>query len=48
MDYVLELCGVSKTFGNVRAVDDLSLQVAEGSFYHCWGQAAAARRRRCA
>jgi spermidine/putrescine transport system ATP-binding protein len=32
MDYVLELCGVSKTFGDVRAVDDLSLQVRSGEF----------------
>ena len=37
MDYVLELCGVSKTFGDVRAVDDLSLQVRRGEFLSLLG-----------
>ena len=37
MDYVLELCGVSKTFGAVRAVDDLSLQVRRGEFLSLLG-----------
>jgi spermidine/putrescine transport system ATP-binding protein len=37
MDYVLELCGVSKTFGDVRAVDDLSLQVRKGEFLSLLG-----------
>jgi spermidine/putrescine transport system ATP-binding protein len=37
MDYVLELHGVSKTFGNVRAVDDLSLQVRRGEFLSLLG-----------
>src|SRR5262245_43818872 len=32
MDYVLELRGVSKSFGAVRAVDDLWLQVHRGEF----------------
>jgi spermidine/putrescine transport system ATP-binding protein len=32
MDYVLELRGVSKTFGDVCAVNDLSLQVRRGEF----------------
>jgi spermidine/putrescine transport system ATP-binding protein len=37
MDYVLELRGVSKTFGTVRAVDDLSLQVRQGEFLSLLG-----------
>jgi spermidine/putrescine transport system ATP-binding protein len=37
MDYVLELCGVSKTFGDVRAVDNLSLQVRRGEFLSLLG-----------
>jgi spermidine/putrescine transport system ATP-binding protein len=37
MDYVLELRGVSKTFGNVCAVDDLSLQVHRGEFLSLLG-----------
>jgi spermidine/putrescine transport system ATP-binding protein len=37
MDYVLELCGVSKTFGGVRAVDNLSLQVCRGEFLSLLG-----------
>jgi spermidine/putrescine transport system ATP-binding protein len=37
MDYVLELRGVSKTFGTVRAVDDLSLQVRKGEFLSLLG-----------
>jgi spermidine/putrescine transport system ATP-binding protein len=37
MDYVLELCGVSKTFGDVRAVDDLSIQVRKGEFLSLLG-----------
>src|SRR5688572_5749764 len=37
MDYVLELCGVSKTFGDVRAVDDVSLQVRRGEFLSLLG-----------
>jgi spermidine/putrescine transport system ATP-binding protein len=37
MDYALELCGVSKTFGNVRAVDSLSLQVRKGEFLSLLG-----------
>ena len=37
MDFVLELCGVSKTFGAVRAVDDLSLQVRRGEFLSLLG-----------
>jgi spermidine/putrescine transport system ATP-binding protein len=37
MDYVLELRGVSKTFGGVRAVDDLSLQVRKGEFLSLLG-----------
>jgi spermidine/putrescine transport system ATP-binding protein len=37
MDYVLELRGVSKTFGDVRAVDDLSLQVRHGEFLSLLG-----------
>ena len=37
MDYVLELRGVTKTFGGVRAVDDLSLQVRQGEFLSLLG-----------
>jgi spermidine/putrescine transport system ATP-binding protein len=37
MDYVLELRGVSKTFGGVRAVDDLSLRVRQGEFLSLLG-----------
>jgi spermidine/putrescine transport system ATP-binding protein len=37
MDYVLELRGVRKTFGNVCAVDDLSLQVHGGEFLSLLG-----------
>jgi spermidine/putrescine transport system ATP-binding protein len=37
VDYVLELCGVSKTFGDMRAVDDLSLQVRTGEFLSLLG-----------
>jgi spermidine/putrescine transport system ATP-binding protein len=37
MDYVLELRDVSKTFGDVRAVDDLSLQVRKGEFLSLLG-----------
>jgi spermidine/putrescine transport system ATP-binding protein len=37
MDYVLELHGVSKTFGNMPAVDDLSLQVRRGEFLSLLG-----------
>jgi spermidine/putrescine transport system ATP-binding protein len=37
MDYVLELQHVSKTFGDVRAVDDLSLQVRRGEFLSLLG-----------
>ena len=37
MDYVLELHGVSKTFSDVRAVDDLSLQVRRGEFLSLLG-----------
>ena len=37
MDYVLELCRVSKTFGGVCAVDDLSLQVRRGEFLSLLG-----------
>jgi spermidine/putrescine transport system ATP-binding protein len=37
MDCVLELRGVSKTFGDVRAVDDLSLQVCRGEFLSLLG-----------
>jgi spermidine/putrescine transport system ATP-binding protein len=37
MDYVLELRGVSKTFGGVRAVDNLSLQVRKGEFLSLLG-----------
>ena len=37
MDYVLELRGISKTFGTVRAVDDLSLQLRKGEFLSLLG-----------
>jgi len=37
MDYVLELHRVSKAFGKVRAVDDLSLQVCRGEFLSVLG-----------
>jgi spermidine/putrescine transport system ATP-binding protein len=37
MGYVLELRGVSKTFGDVRAVDELSLQVRRGEFLSLLG-----------
>jgi spermidine/putrescine transport system ATP-binding protein len=37
MDDVLELRGVSKTFGSVRAVDDLSLRVRRGEFLSLLG-----------
>jgi spermidine/putrescine transport system ATP-binding protein len=37
MDHVLELHGVSKTFGNMPAVDDLSLQVCRGEFLSLLG-----------
>src|SRR5262245_43282949 len=37
LDYVLELRRVSKTFGDVRAVDDLSLQVRRGEFLSLLG-----------
>jgi spermidine/putrescine transport system ATP-binding protein len=37
MNYVLELRGVSKTFSDVRAVDDLSLQVRKGEFLSLLG-----------
>jgi spermidine/putrescine transport system ATP-binding protein len=37
MDYVLELRGVSKAFGGVCAVDDLSLQVRRGEFLSLLG-----------
>jgi spermidine/putrescine transport system ATP-binding protein len=37
MDYVLELRGVSKSFGGTRAVDDLSLQVCRGEFLSLLG-----------
>jgi spermidine/putrescine transport system ATP-binding protein len=37
MDHVLELHSVSKTFGNMRAVDDLSLQVRRGEFLSLLG-----------
>lgn len=37
MDYVLELRSVSKTFGDVRAVDNLSLQVHKGEFLSLLG-----------
>ncbi|HSF29458.1 MAG TPA: ABC transporter ATP-binding protein [Candidatus Tectomicrobia bacterium] len=37
MDDVLELRGVSKTFGGIRAVDDLSLRVRRGEFLSLLG-----------
>jgi spermidine/putrescine transport system ATP-binding protein len=37
IDYVLELHGVSKTFGNMPAVDDLCLQVCRGEFLSLLG-----------
>jgi spermidine/putrescine transport system ATP-binding protein len=37
MDYVLELRGVSKIFGEVQAVDALSLQVCKGEFLSLLG-----------
>jgi spermidine/putrescine transport system ATP-binding protein len=37
VDYVLELHGVSKTFGDVRAVDELSLHVRRGEFLSLLG-----------
>jgi spermidine/putrescine transport system ATP-binding protein len=37
MNYVLELRGVSKTYGTVRAVDGLSLQVRQGEFLSLLG-----------
>ena len=43
----VELKGVTKRFGDLVAVDDLSLELAGASSSPCSGRAAAARRRRC-
>jgi spermidine/putrescine transport system ATP-binding protein len=37
MDYVLDLRGITKTFGDVRAVDGLSLRVRKGEFLSLLG-----------
>ena len=43
--YVIELTGLTKKYGDFTAVNDLNLQIRKGEILGCWGRTGQGNRR---
>lgn len=48
MTYAVEFNDVSRLYGDVRAVDGVSIAIRDGEFSLCWGRPAPAKLPACA
>lgn len=48
MTYAVEFNNVSRLYGDVRAVDGVTIAIRDGSFSPCWGLLAPAKLPACA
>lgn len=48
MTYAVEFNNVSRLYGDVRAVDGVSIAINDGEFSLCWGHPALAKLPVCA